>query len=94
MKWQLLLMFGGEWTMAQHIPEHLCRYLAEAVVILIIIVSVICLVQEWGSYVPFSKDNNKKNSVFLPPARHGAGFCCPRSLEEATSCWLGIRLLL
>ena len=48
MKWQLLLNPRGGWTMAQHISEHPASYLAEAVVILMIIISVLYMVKEWG----------------------------------------------
>jgi hypothetical protein len=49
MQWQLLLKSSrGEWIMAQHIPEHPSSYLAEAVVILMIIISVLYMVKEWG----------------------------------------------
>ena len=34
--------------MAQHISEHPASYLAEAVVILMIIISVLYMVKEWG----------------------------------------------
>jgi hypothetical protein len=48
MQWQLLLNSRGEWTMAQHIPEHPASYLADAVVILMVIISVLYMVKEWG----------------------------------------------
>ncbi len=34
--------------MAQHIPEHPSSYLAEAAVILMIVISVLYMVKEWG----------------------------------------------
>ena len=34
--------------MSQHIPEHPASYLAEGAVILMIIISVLYMVKEWG----------------------------------------------
>ena len=34
--------------MSQHIPEHPASYLAEAAVILMIIISVLYMIKEWG----------------------------------------------
>jgi len=48
MQWQLLLNSKGECIMAQHIPEHPASYLADAVVILMVIISVLYMVKEWG----------------------------------------------
>ena len=45
---ETLLIIRGESTMSQQIPEHPASYLAEAIVILMILISVLYMVKEWG----------------------------------------------